>query len=95
MKAQIFLCYAREDVEKVKQLYQKLAAAGRDGEYEMTSAGPPSTSRTGWLAPRWPNLSLKVAAPKTRPSIWWPRQMPMMGFLPSSFLSEFQKIKAP
>ena len=47
---------------------------------------PVATSCTGWLAPRWPNLSLKVPAPNARPSTWWPRQMPRIGALPIELL---------
>ena len=37
---------------------------------------------TGWLHPRCPNLSLKVFAPNERASIWWPKQIPNIGFIP-------------
>ncbi len=39
---------------------------------------------TGWLPPRWPNFILYVWPPSARPRIWWPRQMPNTGTLPSS-----------
>ena len=31
------------------------------------------------MAPRWPNLSLKVRAPNAWPRSWWPRQIPKIG----------------
>ena len=45
----------------------------------VISTLPVRSLRTGWLAPRWPNLSLKVRAPKAWPRSWWPRQMPKIG----------------
>ena len=33
---------------------------------------PVCSLRTGWLAPRWPNLSLNVLPPNAWPRIWWP-----------------------
>src|SRR3989304_497778 len=43
---------------------------------------PLRRSLTGWLAPRWPNFSLKVRAPSARPRIWCPRQIPKIGTRP-------------
>ncbi len=51
---------------------------------EVMSIRPVASSLTGWLAPRWPNGSLKVCSPTARQSSWWPRQMPNSGFLPTS-----------
>ena len=44
---------------------------------------PVRLSWTGWLDPRWPNLSLKVSPPMASERSWWPRQMPYMGTWPS------------
>ena len=38
---------------------------------------------TGWFIPRWPNFSLKVFAPNAIAKIWWPKQIPNIGFFPS------------
>ena len=43
---------------------------------------PVRRSFTGWLAPRWPNFSLKVFAPSAWEMIWCPKQMPNMGTFP-------------
>ena len=52
----------------------------------VISTCPVSSFSTGWFAPRWPNFSLNVFAPSARPSSWWPRQMPKIGFLPMQVL---------
>ena len=48
---------------------------------------PDSRSLTGWLAPWWPNFRREVVPPAARPTIWWPRQMPISGILPSASLA--------
>src|SRR6185436_8234122 len=45
----------------------------------VTSTTPVRRSITGWLLPRWPNLSFRVLAPNANPRSWWPRQMPNVG----------------
>ena len=49
----------------------------------VISIRPEAWSRTGWLAPRWPNLSFHVSAPAASANSWWPRQMPKIGTLSS------------
>jgi hypothetical protein len=47
---------------------------------DVIATWPVAGPATGWFAPRWPNFSLKVFAPSARPSSWWPRQIPKIGF---------------
>src|SRR5262249_17154829 len=47
--------------------------------WAVTWTRPWSTSRTGWLAPWWPNRSRPVSAPAARATIWGPRQIPSSG----------------
>ena len=49
----------------------------------VISTRPVSRLRTGWFAPRWPNLSFHVFAPSASASSWWPRQMPKVGTSPA------------
>ena len=51
------------------------------GSGEVIAIRPVRRSLTGWLAPRWPNGSLKVSSPAARESSWWPRQMPNTGLV--------------
>ena len=37
---------------------------------------------TGWFEPLWPNFNLNVFAPIAKDNIWWPKQIPKIGFLP-------------
>ena len=37
-------------------------------------------SFAGWFAPWWPKRSLRTVPPSASPRIWWPRQMPKVGF---------------
>src|SRR5205085_2897667 len=60
-----------------------LGATAKPWFCEVTSTRPLARSSTGWLAPRWPNGSLKVSRPSACPSSWWPRQMPNTGTRPS------------
>ena len=48
---------------------------------------PVSRFFTGWLPPRWPNLSLNVVPPSACVIIWCPRQIPKIGKSGSRFVT--------
>src|SRR5918996_1966056 len=62
---------------------QPFGSTAKPWLWDVTSTRPVSSLRTGWLAPRCPNASLYVVPPRARLMIWWPRQIPNTGMLPS------------